>query len=263
MARIAEALDLIREESADAGRAGRTFEELVAEAFRSHPREWGKDRFAAVWSWAEWPGREEAGFDGRDIGIDLVAEQTPAWGGGLCAIQCKLYRGEVPTKGVDSFLAAASQNIFRDVLLVASAPVSATGHKKLENREGHVLYTAEMDSWVPDWREAVAWSRSEATRRITERATKDTAASPPHMPTPTMETNTNASPAVSTGAAAVSAIPKRKPMSHIPPNTRFTTAAAIRQPEIPPVPVIRNPFRPSDDFPPTPTGCRTVGRATI
>ena len=155
MAHITEALDLIREEADGSARAGRTFEELVADAFRSHPAQWGKDRFREVWSWADWPGKEEYGLDGRDSGIDLVAAQTEAYGGGLCAIQCKLYTGEVPTKGVDSFLAFATESIFRDVLLVASAPVSANGNKKLDLRGGHVLYTTEMDPWIPDWREAV------------------------------------------------------------------------------------------------------------
>ena len=174
MAYIKEALERIREESDTQASTGRTFEELVADAFRSHPTEWGADRFAEVWTWADWPGRKEAGFDGRDIGIDLVAEQTPAWGGGLCAIQCKLYRGEVPTKGVDSFLAAAPENIFKDALLVASAPLSITGHKKLENRKGgHVLYTAEMDPWIPDWREAVPRKRK-----------VEAAAEPPKTPLP-------------------------------------------------------------------------------
>ena len=172
MAYLAEALEIIREESDTRAEAGRTFEELVADAFRSHPGEWGRDRFAQVWAWEEWTGKAAAGFDGSDIGIDLVAEQTEIWGGGLCAVQCKLRKGasEVPTKEIDSFLAAAPENIFSAHLVVTTTDLSRHGLRKLELRRGKVLYTADMDGWVDDWREAVPRSspveiRTEAPKK--------------------------------------------------------------------------------------------------
>ena len=46
---------------------GRAFEPLVQKVLRTDPLY--RERFAEVWRWSEWPGR-----DGGDIGIDLVAE---------------------------------------------------------------------------------------------------------------------------------------------------------------------------------------------
>ena len=132
---------------------GRRFERLVAGAFRAHPGEYGRERFEEVWLWGEWPEREERGY-GRDIGIDIVARQTPAYGGGLCAIQCKFWEKEVSTAGVDSFLGASGTADFASRLLVATARVSRTGLAKLRKAEPRceVLHTSEMDRWVDDWR---------------------------------------------------------------------------------------------------------------
>lgn len=157
MPHLEDALKMIRAESDSHARAGRTFEELVAEALRAHPDRWGKERFSQVWTWKDWPGRAAAGYESAaDIGVDLVAEQTPEWGGGPCAVQCKMYSGKVPTKGVDSFLAAAPESIFRTALLVVTAPVDANGLKKMEARSGgKTLDIGKMDDWVEDWRELV------------------------------------------------------------------------------------------------------------
>ena len=149
-----EALAAIRAESGgDNTAAGERFEELTAAALREHPGEWGRDRFEAVWRWMEWPERENRGFGG-DIGVDLVARQTQAWGGGLCAVQVKFREREIPTKEIDSFLAAAPENIFASAIVVTTADLSRVGMKKLGRRRGgKVLYADEMDSWTKDWRE--------------------------------------------------------------------------------------------------------------
>ena len=133
---------------------GRRFERLVAGALRAHPGEYGRERFEEVWLWGEWPEREALGY-GRDIGIDIVARQTPAYGGGLCAIQCKFWEKEVTTKGVNSFLGASGTADFASRLLVATANVSQTGMEKLRKAEPRceVLHASEMDRWVEDWRD--------------------------------------------------------------------------------------------------------------
>ena len=132
---------------------GRRFERLAAGALRAHPGEYGRERFEEVWLWGEWPEREERGY-GRDIGVDIVARQTPAYGGGLCAIQCKFREEKVPTDEVDRFLAASGTADFASRLLVATARVSQTGMEKLRKAEPRceVLHTSEMDRWVDDWR---------------------------------------------------------------------------------------------------------------
>ncbi len=54
-----------------------------------------------------WPDRE-AHAHGHDVGVDLVAEQTEVWGGGLCAIQTKFDDATVIHKAaVDPFLSAS------------------------------------------------------------------------------------------------------------------------------------------------------------
>ena len=137
----------------EAGR-GRRFERLVAAVLRAHPGEYGRERFEEVWLWGEWPEREALGY-GRDIGIDIVARQTPAYGAGLCAIQCKFWEKDVTTAGVDSFLGASGTADFASRLLVATAKVSKTGMAKLRKAEPRceVLHTSEVDRWVEDWRQ--------------------------------------------------------------------------------------------------------------
>ena len=79
---------LLRERYETSQERGRVFERLMQYAFRRHPDVYGPARFKNVWRWMEWPDREAYGYLG-DVGIDLVAEQTDDWGGGLCAIQTK------------------------------------------------------------------------------------------------------------------------------------------------------------------------------
>ena len=113
------------------GRREGRFERLVRRAFETHPYEYGPERFEHVWLWSEWPERTATGY-GADIGIDLVAKQTPAYGGGLCAIQCKNYAAthKVPTSGVDSFLAASGAEHFSSRILVVT---SDAGQRLLSN----------------------------------------------------------------------------------------------------------------------------------
>ena len=168
MGHLREALEVIEEGATSTVVKGRGFEDLVKAAFLSHPGEWGKDRFRNVWLWGEWPDREKHGYEAGDDGIDLVAEQTEAYGGGLCAIQCKFHRSEVPTAAVDRFITHSrpSSDLFRSVLLVATAPVSRKGEEALRrHRHGKVLYTADMDEWVDDWRALVDQPESLTIRR--------------------------------------------------------------------------------------------------
>ncbi len=134
--------------------AGRRFEHLVKEALLAHPAEWGTERFDEVWLWNDWPGAW-----GPDVGIDLVAQQTEQWGGGLIAVQCK-YRpsGTIPTQEIDSFLAASGTGDFAGRLLVTNGPgIQSAGHAKIDRAEPRcqVLHARDMDDWVPDWTEFV------------------------------------------------------------------------------------------------------------
>ena len=153
MSNIQETIEHLKEGDPSSAVLGRRFEVFIQDVLRSHPGEYGRERFAEVWLWQEWPDRESYGF-GTDYGIDIVAEQTDAYGGGLCAIQAKFRSegGEVSTQEVSNFLAAVGGR-FSSSLLVATAPIAKKGMGKIRNAAPRceVLHTAEMDDWVDDW----------------------------------------------------------------------------------------------------------------
>ena len=150
------ALQSLRSEAGGPADSGRRFERLMRRAFETHPYEYGPERFEHVWLWSEWPERTAMGY-GADIGIDLVAKQTPAYGGGLCAIQCKNYAEthKVPTSGVDSFLAASGAEHFSSRILVVTSDLGQAGWTKVEKASPRceVIGPALLDSWDAPWRE--------------------------------------------------------------------------------------------------------------
>ena len=150
------ALETLRSEAGGPADTGRRFERLMRRAFETHPYEYGPERFESVWLWSDWPDRKALGY-GADIGIDLVAKQTPAYGGGLCAIQCKNYAEDhkVPTKGVDSFLAASGAAHFSSRILVVTSDLEQAGWTKVKKASPRceVLGPAHLDSWNAPWRD--------------------------------------------------------------------------------------------------------------
>ncbi|MCY4257563.1 MAG: DEAD/DEAH box helicase family protein, partial [bacterium] len=133
---------------------GQLFEKLIAEALRKHPGEYGESRFERVWRWSEWPDRRKRGF-GPDCGIDLVAEQSDDFGGGLCAIQCKAYEdtSTVPTSAVDSFLAESGTEDFAARLLVATSGLTDNAWRKIEKATPRceVLDRSTINGWDVRW----------------------------------------------------------------------------------------------------------------
>ena len=153
MSNIHETIERLKEGDPSSAVLGRRFEVFIQDVLRSHPGEYGRERFAEVWLWQEWPDRESHGYS-TDYGIDIVAKQTDAYGGGLCAIQAKFRSvgGEVSTQEVSNFLSAVG-GVFSSSLLVATAPIAKKGMGKIRNAAPRceVLHTAEMDDWVDDW----------------------------------------------------------------------------------------------------------------
>ena len=80
-----QVLDHIRSIADSEFDKGRLFERLMKTYFTQDPLY--RDRFSEVWLWSEWAALRPH-FDGKDTGIDLVAEEST---GGYCAIQCKCY----------------------------------------------------------------------------------------------------------------------------------------------------------------------------
>ena len=120
-------------------------------AFQRHPDVYGPGRFKNVWRWMEWPDREAHGY-GPDIGIDLVAEQSDNWGGGLCAIQTKFYdTGTIDKAAVDSFLSASSTDIFTHRILVVTSSLTANAKTMVSKTSPRceVLFQSDIENW-PD-----------------------------------------------------------------------------------------------------------------
>ncbi|MXW59796.1 MAG: DEAD/DEAH box helicase, partial [Acidimicrobiia bacterium] len=150
-----ELFDLLREQFPTAQERGRVFERLMQYALQRHPDVYGPDRFENVWRWMEWPDREAHGY-GPDIGIDLVAEQTENYGGGLCAIQTKFYdTGSIDKAAVDSFLAASSSDIFTDRILVVTSSLTANAKTMVSKTSPRceVLFQSDIENWPTDWSE--------------------------------------------------------------------------------------------------------------
>jgi len=153
MSHLPEALQRLREEAQSTTSAGKKFERLMKAVFEKHPGEFGPARFSQVMMWADW--REDCVSKGQpdpgaDIGIDLVAKQTGAFGGGLCAIQCKNYADmKVATTGVDKFLAAsANTQKWTQRIFVSTTGHSKNAQKKLDDAGNATVITGpQIDSW--------------------------------------------------------------------------------------------------------------------
>ena len=149
-----ESISTLRNEAGGPVDSGRRFERLMRRAFETHPNEYGPERFEHVWLWSEWPERSALGY-GADIGIDLVALQSAAYGGGLCAIQCKNYHEarKVPTSGVDSFLAASGTKHFSSRILVVTSDLEKAGWTKVKKAlpRCEIIGPAQLVSWDVPW----------------------------------------------------------------------------------------------------------------
>ena len=58
MAFLQEALSSSFEGEPSPQMRGKLFELALKQALKVHPGEWGRSRFTGVWSWREWPDRE-------------------------------------------------------------------------------------------------------------------------------------------------------------------------------------------------------------
>ena len=100
---VGEAYERIMREASSNSEQGRWFEHLFMTCVSDLP----EFEITDIWPWRDWPDREAVtGRDGRDYGIDLVAELSS---GERVAIQCKCYRPghRVSKSDIDSFIAEA------------------------------------------------------------------------------------------------------------------------------------------------------------
>ena len=99
------ALNYIRENADTEYGKGRYFERLIRAYLLEDP--FYKKRFSEVYLWSEW-GQLRPEFDGKDMGIDLVAQER---NGGYCAIQCKCYAEDkrISKADLDSFISESNR----------------------------------------------------------------------------------------------------------------------------------------------------------
>ncbi len=107
-------LDYIRALADSEAKKGRLFERLIQAYLTNDPLY--RNRFSSVHLWSEWAASQD-GFDGTDIGIDLVAEERS---GGTCAVQCKCYAAgtRVSKSHIDSFISASARKPFNARMFV-------------------------------------------------------------------------------------------------------------------------------------------------
>ena len=95
---------------------------------------------ANIHRWPDWPNRHRlTGLDGRDIGIDLVAERS---GGDLIAVQAKCYDEKhiIGKRDIDSFLAASQlardgEPVFAHRWVVGTCRWGPTAQREVERLE--------------------------------------------------------------------------------------------------------------------------------
>ena len=105
---VGDSLDRILAEATSESEKGRWFEHLFMAVVTDNP----DFDVSEIWPWRDWPDRERrTGLDGRDHGIDLVAQLND---GTTVAIQCKCFAEShsVSKRDIDSFLAESSREAF-------------------------------------------------------------------------------------------------------------------------------------------------------
>ncbi|MYH55842.1 MAG: DEAD/DEAH box helicase, partial [Acidimicrobiia bacterium] len=149
MPHLFEALDRLRGDHANPLWRGKAFEKLIRAALLANPQY--NRRFRNLWLWNDWPDRP-----GIDLGIDLVGEQTDEYGGGLCAIQCKFYKGRVSTGDVNKFVANSIKEEWRARIFVATSDYTQHARRTLVEAKVEIITGGDLDTWpVGDWRELI------------------------------------------------------------------------------------------------------------
>lgn len=116
MAALHDLLTTYRNASVSEREKGTYLEELICTYLRNEATY--RDLYSKVWTYTDWA--REQGLDGRDTGIDLVAQMQGT--GELHAIQCKFYAEDykVQKGDIDSFFTASGKKPFTYRLIVTT-----------------------------------------------------------------------------------------------------------------------------------------------
>jgi predicted helicase len=109
MTAIDRTLQSYRDAAVTEREKGTYFERLGLAFFLNDPVQ--TEEYEAVWSWSEWA--KANGWDGKDVGIDLVAKLRNEHG--FAAIQAKFYAADtrIQKSHIDSFISASGKEPFR------------------------------------------------------------------------------------------------------------------------------------------------------
>ena len=139
--RVGDALARIRRDASSEAEKGRWFEHLFMATVRDNP----EFDVADIWPWREWPERERlTGLDGRDHGIDLVAEQAD---GTLVAVQCKCYAADavIAKPHIDSFLSESARPAFGLRWIVSTCGWNSAAERAIAGRAPRVARIDFLD----------------------------------------------------------------------------------------------------------------------
>ena len=110
------------------GERGRWFEDITLKLLAVEP----DLAVEQAWPWGTWPGKP-AGRDGRDLGVDIVAEASD---GRLIAIQCKCQNDGTTLRkaSIDSFIAEAGarRSLYDELWIVSNVALSRNAATALE-----------------------------------------------------------------------------------------------------------------------------------
>ena len=149
MTTFRQLLEFFEESAKTQAAKGKRFENFC-EAFLQVDPIWA-ERFDAVWSWQEWPGRPEGH---ADTGIDLVARERGT--GDLVAIQCKFYAptASLSWQNASTFFAMLSRDEFASGLLISTAGTESSNFDKqreLTPKKVRVWRVEDFEESLVDW----------------------------------------------------------------------------------------------------------------
>ena len=131
---VGDVLDRIFSEATSESEKGRWFEHLFMAVVTDNP----DFDAAGIWPWRDWPDREQrTGLDGRDHGIDLVAQLSD---GTTVAIQCKCFSEAhlVSKRDIDSFLAESSRKAFGLRWIVSTSRWNSAAERAIQGLDPSV-----------------------------------------------------------------------------------------------------------------------------
>ena len=131
---VGDVLERIFAEASSESEKGRWFEHLFMAVVKDNP----DFDTAEIWPWRDWPNREaKTGLDGRDHGIDLVAELND---GSTVAIQCKCFAEShlVSKRDIDSFLAESSREAFGLRWIVSTSSWNSAAERAIKGLKPRV-----------------------------------------------------------------------------------------------------------------------------